>query len=383
MGIKNVDEYAGMIHPARRVVQLVTLAIIVLIPVTGLFRIDMMDGAFVVLGREIWFSDMSIVLGFWIFVSSVLIIFYSLVGAIFCGWICPQNTLSEWANLMTRKLLGRNARIMDMTGDDVIIALRRSAWLNKVVLFLLLLAPSLLIALIPMLYFYPPSAIWAFITLTNDPRLTGSEHWIYGIFVAVVFLDIAVIRHLLCRYMCIYRVWQHSFKTAETLRIRYDSERSDDCNNCHYCVDSCFVDIDPRNTETYDSCVNCGECIVACDTLHARSSRRQGGSLLSFVVGRAGLRRSTKGSLGGIIARTRFALLFTLLGGGMFVFGMYNYQSASLSVYRSEVWQGRDLLAYRIDVANKIYEPRTISLRVDGLPEGSFDLEESTINFDR
>jgi len=383
MSIKNVDDYAGKIHPARRAVQLATLAIIVLIPVTGLFRIDTLDGAFVVLGREIWFSDMAIVMGFWIFVSSTLVVFYSLVGAVFCGWICPQNTISEWANQMTQKLLGRNARIMDMTGDDVIIALRRSAWSNKIVLLLLLLGASMLIAVVPMLYFYSPSAVWSFITFADDAQLSGSEHWIYTVCVAVVFLDIAVIRHLLCRYMCIYRVWQHSFKTKETLRIQYDEARSDDCANCHYCVDSCFVDIDPRNTETYDSCVNCGECIVACDTLHGRSSKREGGSLLSFVVGKADRRKVTGGALGSIVLRAKAALLVALMSGGMFVFGMVNYQPADMSVYRSEAWQGDDLLAYRISVATKLYAPMTISLRVDGLPAGSFDVEKTSVHFER
>jgi len=384
MNIQDVDNYAGKIHPARRAVQLATLAILVLIPITGLFRIDTLDGAFVVLGREIWFSDMLIVLGFWIFVSSMLVIFYSLMGVVFCGWMCPQNTISEWANQVTQKLLGRNARIMDMTGDDVIIALRRSSWRNKAVLFLLLLGASMLIAMVPMLYFYPPSAIWSFITFSHDPQLSGSEDWIYTVCVAVVFLDIAVIRHLLCRYMCIYRVWQHSFKTKETLRIQYDDARSDDCDNCHYCVDSCFVDIDPRNTETYDSCVNCGECIVACDTLHARSSKRQGGSLLSFVIGKSDKRRAMRGSLGSIVARARAALLFSVIGGGMFVAGMVAYQPASLSVDRNEEWQqSNDLLNYRIEVANKLYAPMTVSLRVDGLPKGSFDLNQTTIHFDR
>ncbi|MEJ2553846.1 MAG: hypothetical protein P8079_07510 [Gammaproteobacteria bacterium] len=48
-------------HWRRRALQSAILLLAVLIPVTGLFRIDPMEGAFVVLGRQIWFSDFFIV----------------------------------------------------------------------------------------------------------------------------------------------------------------------------------------------------------------------------------------------------------------------------------------------------------------------------------
>ena len=379
----SVDHYAGKLHPARRMVQVVTLALLVLIPVTGLFRIDTIDGAFVVLGREVWFSDMLIVLGFWIFVASLLVMFYSLVGAVFCGWMCPQNTVSEWANRMTQKLLGRHARIMDMTGEDMVIALRRSGWRNKVVLFLLLLSASMVLALVPLLYFYPPSAIWSLLTFADDGQLHGSEYWIYTVCVVVVFLDVAVIRHLMCRYMCIYRIWQHSFKTRDTLRIQYDASRSDDCAHCNYCVDSCFIDIDPRKTDIYDSCVACGECIVACDTLHARSKKFTGGSLLSFAIGNKEKSRPLLRTLGGFVGRAKAALLFTTVGGVMFVSGLLGYQPAALSVDRTQAWQGEDLLGYRVEVANQLFAPMTISLKVVDLPAGSYTLAASSVHFDR
>ncbi|RMH50110.1 MAG: 4Fe-4S binding protein [Zetaproteobacteria bacterium] len=377
----DVDAYAGRLHPARRAVQLLTLALLVAIPVSGLFRIDPVDGAFVVAGRQIWFSDAFIVLGFWIFVASLLVIFYSLAGAAFCGWMCPQNTLSEWANQITRSMLGRNARIMDMTGDDVQIALRRSGWQNKVALFLLLLAVSMVVALVPLLYFYPPSAIWSFLTFREDPRLAGSLHWIYTVCVVVVFLDVAVIRHLMCRYMCIYRIWQHSFKTRDTLRVRYDAARADDCARCHYCVDHCFVDIDPRNTEVFDSCVNCGACIAACDELHRRSRKLQGGSLLHFVIG-GEKHRGIHDTLSSIATRSRAALAFTIAGGAIFFFGLTHYEPMHLAVYRSEAWQGRDLIGYRIEVANKLYAPMDVRLEVRGLKEGDYTLSARRLHFD-
>ncbi len=378
----DVNVYAGKLHVARRAVQIFTLVLLVVIPLSGMFRIDPVDGAFVVGSREIWFSDMFIVLGFWIFVASLLVMFYSLVGAAFCGWMCPQNSVSEWANRLTQRLLGRNARIMDMTGDAMLVALRRSSWRNKALLFSILLAASMVIALVPLLYFYPPSAIWSFLTLSEDTRLAGSLHWIYTICVAVVFLDVAVVRHLMCRYMCIYRVWQHSFKTRDTVRIQYDASRKEDCSNCNYCADHCFVDIDPRDTVTFDSCVNCGECIAACDTLHHKSSKLDNGSLLSFVAGRGATAKPLLGSLGGLMLRAKTALLFTLLGGGMLGFGLLNYQPELLSVSHAESLQDHSRLVYRVEVAHKLFAPVEVKLRVDGLPQESFQLAQDTVVFD-
>ncbi len=47
----------------RRAVQSGTLLLAVLIPVTGLFRIDPAAATFVILGRQIWFSDFALLPG--------------------------------------------------------------------------------------------------------------------------------------------------------------------------------------------------------------------------------------------------------------------------------------------------------------------------------
>jgi len=185
------------LHQWRRLSQYLTLLLFIVIPVSGLFRIDPVAGAFVLLDRQVWFSDIFIVMGFWIFIASLLVMMYSLVGAVFCGWMCPQNTVSEWANELTRRLLGRRAKVMDVSGERMQVAERRRSLLNKGILGIALLLASMFYALIPLLYFYPPQAIWSFMTFQEDVRLAGSLHWIYFVCVAVMLLDIAVIRHLM------------------------------------------------------------------------------------------------------------------------------------------------------------------------------------------
>jgi len=373
---------ATTLHPARRTVQYLTLLILVLIPLSGLFRFDMQAGGVILLDRQVWFSDIFIIMGFWVFIASLLIMMYSLVGSVFCGWMCPQNTASEYANMLTYKLLGRRAEMMDMSGDKMQVAARRQSLLNYLLLGLGLLLPAMLYALIPLLYFFPPSAIWSLVTFTEDPQLAGSLYWIYMVCVAVFLLDIAVIRHLMCKYMCIYRVWQHSFKTRETLHIHYDKQRSDHCETCHYCVDSCFLDIDPRQTEVFDSCVNCGECVVACDELHSKSKKLHGPGLLRFVLGAENRPGENRGSVASFFARAKASSMATVLGGVLFVIGIAGYQTDEFSVYRSEAWHGAKVLDYRINIAHKVYQPTDISFRIEGIDPAVYQLEKNKVHFD-
>jgi polyferredoxin len=358
----------------RRTVQAATILIFILIPTTGLFRIDPAAGSFVVLDRQIWFSDFFLVFGFWVTVASGLILMYSAIGTAFCGWSCPQNTVSEWANRMTHRLLGKRAEV-SLGGESIQVSAGKKSWVNWAVLGMLFLGVSMLTALIPLFYFYSPTVMWSFITFQEDARLAGSLHWIYSIFVVIIFVDIAVVRYFFCRFMCIYRVWQHSFKTTQTLHIAYDGAREVEanCATCNYCVTVCPVEIDPRNTSTYDSCINCGACITACDSLQARQGLV---SLLRFEFGtRAESKiKNLRSNISTMFGRVTWTIPVTLIGAAMFAWGIMSYQPYHFSVYRAETLQGDNIQDYRINIANKLYADETLMVSVHGLRDGSYDL---------
>jgi polyferredoxin len=195
-------------------------------------------------------------------------------------------------------------------------------------------------------------------------------------------MDIAVIRHLMCKYMCIYRVWQHSFKTRDTLHVSYDASRSEHCRSCNYCVDSCFLDIDPRQPEVFDSCVNCGACVVACDELHSKSKKLDGPGLLRLSFGDESKGRY-RGALGSFFNRARAATFATLIGAGMFAYGIVSYEPASFSVYRGEAQQGEQLLDYRINIAYKVNRPEQMHIHVEGLDGSQYSLEKDSVQFEK
>lgn len=378
----------GRLHPLlwrRRAAQALFILLLLLIPISGLFRVDPLAGAFVVLDRQIWFGDFFLVFGLWMMLSCSLVFTYSLVGTAFCGWACPQNTLSEWGNQLMQKLLGKHAKL-EVDGASMAVALRKNKLLNWIVLYTLYFVAALAFALIPLFYFFDPATMGAFIAWQTDARLPPSIHWIYAVFVMVLFLDIAFIRHFWCRFMCVYRVWQHTFKTKNTLGITYDSSRAAECEKCNYCVTACFIDLDPRKTDVYDSCINCGACIVACDKMHTKTG---GNGLLRFAWGGQVLTNSladrakwTLGKLGSLFSRAQWVLLIFSLGMLLFLWGINHYQPLHAGVYQVDGRNHGGEYRYQINLANKLYQPTAYSVAVTGIPPQFYHLPEREVYFD-
>ena len=362
----------------RRIVQMTILLLLVLIPVSGLFRIDPENGAFVVLGWQIWFADFFLVTGLWIMLASALVALYSVAGTVFCGWACPQNTLSEWANHMTHKLLGKRAEV-SLTGEAPKVAAAKNRILNWSLLGLSFLCAAMLFALFPLLYFYPPDVVWSFITLREDARLAASLYWIYSVWVLIIFLDVAVLRHFWCRFACVYKVWQHSFKTKETLHVVYDSSRTDECAKCNYCVTTCFIDLDPRRTEVYDSCINCGDCIDACNNLQAKKG---GVGLLQFEFGqrKTGKVREFRDNSILLLSRFRWTVPFAVMGAVMFAWGVWSYQPYHIAVGTQQMAHNRTGGDYLIEVSSKRYRPTELTMSVEGLPPNDFTLSNHDVS---
>lgn len=370
----------SVFHNRRRAVQILVLLLLVLIPVSGLLRIDPEAGAFVVIDRQIWFSDFFLIFGLWILIASSLIALYSTAGTVFCGWACPQNTLSEWANHMTHKLLGNRAEV-SLTGEAPQVAAIKNKALNWILLALALLGASMLFALIPLLYFYPPDVVWSFVTFRHDERLAGSLYWIYTVWVLLILVDVAVVRHFWCRFACVYRVWQHSFKTKQTLHITYDASRSTECEKCNYCVTTCLVDIDPRKTDVYDSCINCGECIDACNRIHTKTG---GNGLLSFELGERkqdNSRRAIRDNAISLLSRYGWTMPFALLGALLFAWGLWAYAPYHLSVGHADV-QGASKNDYRIMLRSKRYRPTELNVQIEGLPTNEFHLSADDVHLE-
>jgi polyferredoxin len=220
--------------------------------------------------------------------------------------------------------------------------------------------------------------------LRPDPALAGSLYWIYTVFVLIVLLDVTVLRHFWCRFICIYRVWQHSFKTRQTLHVEYDASRSADCEGCNYCVTQCFIELDPRSTDVFDSCINCGECVDACNRMHQKSGQP---GLLRLKFGEREkkveqknsgkpARRTNEVSL---LGRSRWALPFTVAGLLMFAWGVWSYEPFHLSVDHGSAMTDGAFHDYKIAIANKEYRDAILQVSVTGIDPADYSLSTQTL----
>ncbi len=295
----------------RRITQLGMLLLIALIPAFGLFRVDLVTASFFVLDHQIMWSNFFFTFGLALMFATAPILTYMTIGTVWCGWACPQNLLSEWANNLTHKLLGKRADV-SVDGEGMKVAAAKNKIVNWLVLGTVFLGAALVLALIPFLFFFPASEVWSFVSFSSSTKLNKFMQRLYFFAVFLVFIDIAVIRYFLCDYACLYRIGQRMFKTRDALHVTYDASRSATCSKCNYCATTCLTGIQPTNIKPYDICIDCGECVDACNRLQAKSGQH---GLLCFELGEKGNNSTWREKLGEIAAR------FNWLVGGIFLLG--------------------------------------------------------------
>jgi polyferredoxin len=306
-------------HWKRRATQLTTLALLVVIPVTGMFRIDLVTGNFLIFTRRTCWADFFLMFGSLTMLGAGAVLSYATIGRVWCGWCCPQNTFSEWADNLTRRWLGRHASV-DLGREWLKVAVARNKPLNWVLLGASFLGVSLVLAVIPFFYFYPAEDVLSLVLFRPGSRLSWFMHVLYFVAVLATFLYIAVIRHTWCSLACPYRFGQYIFKSRRALRVEYDAARAADCERCNYCASSCVIGIEPTNPKAVSTgCINCGECIEACDRMH---EKRRVPGLLRFEFGTAARAPGLKRPVVELISALGWAGPVFALGCVLFAWGL-------------------------------------------------------------
>jgi len=359
----------------RHWVQWTLLALFVVVPFTGLFRIDAGAGRFLIGGFQIWWDDFFIVFPFWAMVFFTATAFYSSFGMIFCGWACPQHTLSEVLNGLARRLLGRRV-IAGLSPERTGVRSSKRLWplVRAWGLFTAaVLGLSAVLTIVVMAYFYPWPDLWAHFTGGRFNLYIAVFSLMLGTFVVI---DLGLLRHAWCKYMCPYGLWQYMFRGRDTLQIRFNEERASDCNRCTLCKDVCPVDLDPRQPEIYTRCINCGICIDACGSYMGRFDKAP---ILAFGFGtqRAELIRISEGRSRVRSPRVWLPVGAVALSASLFAYGVWSFEPVRLSVHQAQGAQadpGADGISYTALILNKDDRERHYRLSVTGLPSGAVEL---------
>ncbi len=246
-----------------------TLLLIPFVRINGasLLRIDLPTLSLYLGGRAFAIDELYLLL-----LAGILLLFLFLFGTLvfgraWCGWGCPQTLLTDLGEWFARRLG------CPVTAGRIVASRRQQLLLHSFYAFL-----ALLVACSLLWYFISPYAFFAAVAGGTLPAPAL-------VFLALVglplYLDLALVRRLLCREFCPYGRFQSALVDIGTLTLRYHPAEAPRCIRCGACVRACPTGIDIRAGYQIE-CINCGRCLDACRRVMA--ARGQAG-IIRYTFG--------------------------------------------------------------------------------------------------
>jgi len=318
-------KHKKLIGPQRRFFQWATTLTLLLLPwleIDGnsLLRIDIPGLNLYIFGQVLRIQELYLVLLATLILVLGFLLITVVLGRVWCGWLCPQTTLSDLAEWAARRL-GLVVKHNSLHGNV-------SSKLLLQVVYLLL---AFLVASNLLWYFIPPrpffSRLFAF-----DLHYAA---WITFILTGLlVYIDLAVVRRLVCRDFCPYGRIQTAIVDRATLTLHLPETELARCIECSSCVKNCPMEIDIRHGYQVE-CTNCGRCLDACRRVMA--NRNETG-LIRYSFGLHG-----EGVLGLLNPRVLLPAIAILVLSTVLINGLIGRPTASLKVAVSHTAPSRQL----------------------------------------
>jgi cytochrome c oxidase accessory protein FixG len=228
------------------------------------FRFDVPSLKLYFFGSVIGISEAYFfLLVFLLFFLGVMIVTL-LYGRIWCGWMCPQSVLSDFA----RRLIA-------------VPWISRHKYISQTVSHGILFIFSTLVAADLIWYFVSPYDMIRDVFHGSLGSWTSGS-WLF--FTILLYMDLAFVRQYFCGSVCPYARFQSAFFDDRTLTIAFDQKHAEECMGCEACVRACPSGIDIREGLQVE-CINCAECIDACRSQAEKIGRRL---LIRYVPGLSG-----------------------------------------------------------------------------------------------
>jgi ferredoxin-type protein NapH len=194
-----------------------------------------------------------------------------LLGRVFCGWLCPVNTVLEGFDLLRKRSLPR----LGLRPPDVAVP----RWVKWSLLF-----GGVAAALLADL------ALWAHllphVQIGRDVLsliLFGTTTAGAPLFVGIILAELFFSRRVWCRSLCPTGALLGLGAWVAPLRVRKATEPC--FSGCAACAQACPMALNPAEPFPVSECYNCGLCVSICplSLLHLGFPRRRGAVIAEVV----------------------------------------------------------------------------------------------------
>lgn len=223
---------------------------------------------------EIWPQEVYILTGILILAAVALFFVTSLLGRVWCGYLCFQTVWTDLFVWVERIVQGdRNKRKKLQEGPWTFEKIYKLAITHFIWIVIAWCTAGSFV-----LYFTDaPTLVRSFFELDVSTTILG---FIGGLTFST-YLMAGFAREQVCTYMCPYARFQSAMFDRDTLIIGYDEKRGEKrgkhkkgeswenrghCIDCTACVQVCPTGIDIRNGLQME-CIACGLCVDACNDI--------------------------------------------------------------------------------------------------------------------
>jgi len=241
----------------RRAVAIAEAVVILSIPFIRIngesaVRFDLHELKLYFFGTVFWINELYLLLAATLFLFVLFFAVTNVLGRIWCGWLCPQTVLLDFAQDIGRAI---------------------SRWRADSIARIILVPVSALVAVSIIWYFVPPLDALRAIPQGETVTMFFVAMW------AVIYGMLGLLGRKFCTTICPYSMIQGGLFDADTLVVAFDQSRKDECMGCKKCVVDCPVGIDIRDG-LKRQCIACARCVDACT---AMTGMRKIPSLINYA----------------------------------------------------------------------------------------------------
>ena len=373
----------GKFYSARSIVAIFLLILLFGIPFLKInghpfLLLDFLGRKFYIFGIAFWPQDLHLFGIALITLIVFVVLFTSVFGRIFCGWICPQTIFME--------MVFRKIEYWIEGGPSEQKKLKKASWsankiFKKSLKSIIFFTIAFIIGNTLLAYIIGVDELFIIVTEPISEHTGGFISMM--VFTFVFFADFIFFREQSCILVCPYGRLQGVLLDENSIVVHYDFSRGEprgkgkrtkeskfgDCIDCHQCVDVCPTGIDIRNG-TQLECVNCTACIDSCNTIMDKVNKPRG---LIRYDSYNNIASGKKNIFNPRIVGYSIVLIVLL---GILSLLLASRKPIEATILRTpgtlyqEVVEDHITNMYNIKVVNKSYEKRDISLRLVSPTDG-------------